>query len=77
VQRHGCDKLSAEHGGCDSEERRFDPWRSEVGSDWLASRINAMELHASDGTLRITDAVSGHLLLFAVGPGDYRFGERR
>jgi hypothetical protein len=36
-----------------------------------------MELHASGGTLRITDAVSGRLLLFAVGPEDYRFGERR
>jgi hypothetical protein len=36
-----------------------------------------MELRASGGTLRITDAVSGRLLLFAVGPEDYRFGKRR
>jgi hypothetical protein len=36
-----------------------------------------MELRASRGTLRITDGVSGRLLLFAVGPEDYRFGERR
>jgi len=36
-----------------------------------------MELHASGGTLRITDAVSGRRLLYAVGPEDYRFGERR
>jgi hypothetical protein len=36
-----------------------------------------MELRASGGTLRITDAVSGRLLLFAVGPEDYLFGERR
>ena len=27
--------------------------------------------------MRITDAVSGRLLLFAVGPEDYRFGQRR
>ena len=27
--------------------------------------------------MRITDAVSGRLLLFAVGPEDYRFGKRR
>ena len=37
----------------------------------------AMELRASDGTFRITDAVSGRRLLYAVGPEDYRFGERR
>ena len=36
-----------------------------------------MELRASGGTLRITDAVSGRRLLYAVGPEDYRFGERR
>jgi hypothetical protein len=36
-----------------------------------------MQLCASGGTLRITDAVSGRLLLFAVGPEDYRFGEHR
>jgi hypothetical protein len=36
-----------------------------------------MQLRASGGTLRITDAVSGRLLLFAVGPEDYRFGKRR
>jgi hypothetical protein len=36
-----------------------------------------MELHASGGMLRITDAVSGRRLLYAVGPEDYRFGERR
>jgi hypothetical protein len=36
-----------------------------------------MALRASGGTLRIGDAVSGRLLLFAVGPEDYRFGERR
>ena len=55
-----------------------EPWRSEArGTDWLGSKINGMELHASGGTLRITDAVSGRLLLFAVGPEDYRFGEHR
>jgi hypothetical protein len=36
-----------------------------------------MELRASGGTLRITDALFGRLLLFAVGPADYRFGKRR
>jgi hypothetical protein len=36
-----------------------------------------MELRASGGTFRITDAVSGRRLLYAVGPEDYRFGERR
>lgn len=35
-----------------------------------------MELHASRGIVRITDAVSGLRLLYAVGPEDYRFGER-
>lgn len=36
-----------------------------------------MELHLSGGTVRITDPVSGRRLLYAVGPEDYRFGERR
>ena len=41
-----------------------------------SSTIGGIELHESGGTLRVTDAVSGRLLLFAVGPEDYRFGER-
>jgi len=50
---------------------------SGMTPDWLGSTINGVELRASGGKLRITDAVSGRLLLFAVGPEDYRFGERR
>src|SRR5215469_10202694 len=42
-----------------------------------ALQSTAMELHASGGTLRITDALSGRRLLYAVGPEDYRFGDRR
>jgi hypothetical protein len=42
-----------------------------------ALQSTATELHAFFGTLRITDAVPGRRLLYAVGPEDYRFGERR
>jgi hypothetical protein len=48
--------------------------RGPIGS---ALQSTATELHTFFGTLRITDAVSGRRLFFAVGPEDYRFGERR
>jgi hypothetical protein len=42
-----------------------------------ALQSTGVEVHASFGTLRITNAVSGRRLLYAVGPEDYRFGERQ
>jgi hypothetical protein len=57
----------------------FRPRRSDRRKAPWARFYNptATELHAFFGTLRITDAVSGRRLLYAVGPEDYRFGERR